>query len=453
MQNPDPSSAAPKRSGVRTFLIIWFGQVISILGSGLTSFALGVYVYQLTGSVTQLGLVLLSHALPSLLFSPIAGVVVDRWDRRHVMLLSDTGSGLASLGIWILLATGNLQIWHIYISAAFNSFFSSFQGPAYMASTTMLIPKEQYGRTAGLIQLGDAMSQIISPLLAGFLIVTIQIEGIILIDFATYLFAMVTLLLVRIPRPKPSIESGGGFLSVMREAIYGWSYIRIRTGLFAMLLIFAFINFTLGIFSALYTPLVLSFTTAEILGTIVSFSGLGMLAGSLVMSAWGGTKRKVDSLFGAIFVGGLALSVSGFRANPWLLGVSGFFFFFILPIANGSSTAIWQTKVEPGVQGRVFATRRMLASFATPVAYLLAGPLADQIFEPFMQSGSNIAMQIGSLIGSGPGRGYGLIFILLGLVISLASILGYLHPRIRLVETELPDVSVVEMLATDDGVV
>jgi MFS family permease len=425
---------------MRTFFIIWFGQVVSLMGSGLTSFALGVYVYTLTGSVTQLGLVLLARALPSLIISPVAGVIVDRWDRRHVMLLSDTGAGLASLGVWVLLATGNLEVWHIYVSAAFNSFFGAFQGPAYMASTTLLVPKEHYGRTAGLVQLGDAFGQILSPILAGFLILTIQIEGIILIDFATYLFAVVTLILVRIPRPKPAAAPQHGLRSIAQEAIYGWKYVKVRTGLFAMLLLFAFINFSLGIFSALYTPLVLSFATADVLGTIISFSGIGMLVGSLLMSAWGGTKRKVDSLFGSIFIGGLALSISGLQANPWLLGVSGFLFFFILPIANGSSTAIWQTKVEPGVQGRVFATRRMLASFATPLAYMLAGPLADLIFEPFMTSGGAIALRIASIIGSGPGRGFGLIFVILGLLISIASLLGYLYPRIRLVEVELPDV-------------
>jgi MFS family permease len=425
---------------MRTFFIIWFGQVVSLMGSGLTSFALGVYVYTLTGSVTQLGLVLLARALPSLIISPVAGVIVDRWDRRHVMLLSDTGAGLASLGVWVLLATGNLEVWHIYVSAAFNSFFGAFQGPAYMASTTLLVPKEHYGRTAGLVQLGDAFGQILSPILAGFLILTIQIEGIILIDFATYLFAVVTLILVRIPRPKPAAAPQHGLRSIAQEAIYGWKYVKVRTGLFAMLLLFAFINFSLGIFSALYTPLVLSFATADVLGTIISFSGIGMLVGSLLMSAWGGTKRKVDSLFGSIFIGGLALSISGLQANPWLLGVSGFVFFFILPIANGSSTAIWQTKVEPGVQGRIFATRRMLASFATPLAYMLAGPLADLIFEPFMTSGGAIALRIASIIGSGPGRGFGLIFVILGLLISIASLLGYLYPRIRLVEVELPDV-------------
>jgi MFS family permease len=356
------------------------------------------------------------------------------------MLLSDTGAGLASLGVWVLLATGNLEVWHIYVSAAFNSFFGAFQGPAYMASTTLLVPKEHYGRTAGLVQLGDAFGQILSPILAGFLILTIQIEGIILIDFATYLFAVVTLILVRIPRPKPAAAPQHGLRSIAQEAIYGWKYVKVRTGLFAMLLLFAFINFSLGIFSALYTPLVLSFATADVLGTIISFSGIGMLVGSLLMSAWGGTKRKVDSLFGSIFIGGLALSISGLQANPWLLGVSGFVFFFILPIANGSSTAIWQTKVEPGVQGRIFATRRMLASFATPLAYMLAGPLADLIFEPFMASGGAIALRIASIIGSGPGRGFGLIFVILGLLISIASLLGYLYPRIRLVEVELPDV-------------
>lgn len=429
-----------RKSGMSTFFIIWGGQVVSIIGTGLTGFALGVYVYQITGSVTQLGLVLLANSLPGIIFAPIAGVVVDRSDRRKVMLLSDAGAGLATLAIWMLLTSGNLEIWHIYISSAVGSFFGVFQGPAYMASVTLLVPKEHYGRTSGLIQLGQAISQILAPILAGFLILTIKIEGVILIDFATFLFAVLTLLFVRIPRPPISDEAESSQGSFLREAMVGLRYVIERQGLLGMLLLFAFVNFSLGFFNALFTPLVLSFTTVEVLGTIASVSGIGLLAGSLLMSVWGGSKRKINSLLGSIFFAGVALSIGPLRPNALLMAVSGFLFLFFVPIANASSNAIWQTKVEPGVQGRVFAARRMLASFATPLAYLTAGPLADNFFEPFMSSDSGIAVQLGMMIGQGPGRGIALLFIIMGMLISFATVIAYLHPRIRRVELELPDV-------------
>lgn len=425
--------------GMGTFLVIWAGQLVSIIGSGLTHFALAVYVYQTTGSATPLGLVLLANALPRLLFAPIAGALADRWDRRWMMILSDTGAGLATLVVWLLLATGKLQVWHIYLTGAASSFFGIFQEPAYRAATTLLVPKEHYGRAAGLVQLGSAIGQIISPILAGLLVVAVQIQGVILIDFATYIFAVLTLSFIRIPRPATTEEGEAGRGSLLREAGYGWSYLKERPGLLGMLILFAFANFSLGFFSALFTPLILSSSTADVLGSILTVSGIGMVVGSMVMSAWGGSKRKINSLMGAIFFGGLAFSLVGVRANPWLIAAATFSFSVIIPIGNGSSQAIWQVKVAPDVQGRVFATRSMIATVATPLAYILAGPLADNVFEPLMAADGTLARSIGTLIGVGPGRGIGLIFIIMGLLIALATVAGYLNPRIRLVEDELPD--------------
>ncbi len=424
---------------MRTFIIIWFGQLISMLGSGLTGFALSVYIYQETGSATQLGLSLLSATLPSLLISPLAGVLVDRWDRRWVMLLSDTGAGLSTLAIWLLLRDGHLAVWHIYLANSANSVVGAFQRPAHMASTTLLVPKRQYGRAAGLTQLGAAVSQIVSPLLAGFLIGRVGIQGVILVDFATYLVAALSLLLVRIPRPAVSGAAEGRSGTVLREAGYGLAYLRRRPGLMGLLVLFSFCNFTLGLYSVLFTPLVLSFSTADALGGVLSAGGFGMLAGSLVMSGWGGTRRKVDSLMGALVLVGAFLGLAGLRPDPFLVGVAAFGFFFLVPIANGSSQAIWLAKVAPEVQGRVFATRAMMAMVANPLAYLLAGPLVDRLFGPLMATGGALRDSVGVVIGAGPGRGIGLLFITVGLLMSLATVVAYLHPRVRLLEQELPD--------------
>jgi hypothetical protein len=432
------------RQGVGTFLVIWAGQLISIVGSGLTNFALGVYVYQNTGSATQLGLVLLAGALPQLLLAPVAGVLVDRWDRRWMMMLSDTGSGLTTVAIWLLLAVGKLEIWHIYLLGAMSSVFGVFQRPAHMAATTVLVPKEHYGRASGLTQLGYAIGQVFSPILAGFLMVVVGVKGVILIDVATYLVAVTTLAVVRIPRPRISEAGKAAKGSVLREASYGWKYLRERPGLMGLLVLFAIANFALGFFSALFTPLMLSFTSEGVMGSVMSVGGVGMLIGSLLMSAWGGPRRKIHGVMTALFLFGIGLSVTGLRADPWLIGAAIFTGFLLLSICNASSQAIWQAKVAPDLQGRVFATRMMMAIFATPLAYLLAGPLADLVFEPLMAPDGALAESLGRLIGVGTGRGIGLIFILMGLLISFAAAVAYLHPRIRLVEEELPD-HVVEL--------
>jgi MFS family permease len=426
--------------GFPTFLLIWSGQFVSLTGSGLTGFALGVWVFQRTGSVTQFALISLFTALPGIVFSPIAGALVDRWDRRWAMILSDTGSGLCTLGIALLLVANRLEVWQIYILMALSSTFSALQWPAYSAATTLLVPKKHLGRASGMVQLGQAVAQIASPMLAGVLLGVIQIEGIILIDFVTFAFALLTLAVVRVPKPELTAEGKAGQGSLLQEAAYGWKYIKARPGLLGLLLLFATTNFTSGIVQVLFTPLVLSFTTTSVLGTIMSIGGLGFLGGSLTMGIWGGPKVKVNGILIFLVLQASVLFAAGFPPQVAILAAAGFIYFFSHPIINGCSQAIWQSKTAPDVQGRVFSVRRMIAWSSLPLAYLTAGPLADRLFEPLMSEGGMLANSIGQIIGTGQGRGVGLLYILLGLVSMLATATAFLYPRLRRVEVELPDV-------------
>jgi MFS family permease len=394
-------SQAAASKGVKTFTVIWLGQLVSLTGSGLTGFALGVWVYQRTGSVTQFALISLFTALPGIVFSPLAGAYVDRWDRRWAMIISDAGAGACTLVVALLLLADRLEVWQIYLLMAVSSTFSAFQWPAYSAATTMLVPKEHLGRASGMVQLGQAMAQIAAPTLAGVLMGLIQVEGVILIDFATFLFAVLTLLLVRIPRPEASAEGQAGKGSIFREAAYGWKYIVARPGLLGLLLLFATTNFTTGIVQVLFTPLVLSFTTAAVLGTILSIGGLGFLAGSVTMGIWGGPEPHVHGIYAFLLLQGLVLFAAGVPPQVAILASAAFFFFFSLPIVNGCSQAIWQSKVAADVQGRVFAVRRMIAWSSLPLAYLAAGPLADRVFEPLMVEGGPLAASVGRILGTG----------------------------------------------------
>ena len=434
--------------GFRTFLLIWFGQLISLTGSGLTGFALGVWVYQRTGSVTQFALISLSTALPGIVFSPIAGALVDRWDRRIAMLLSDSGAGLCTLILALLFLSGRLEVWHIYIAMAISSSFSAFQWPAYSAATTLLVPKEHLGRASGMVQLGEAAAQLASPAMAGVLMGVISVPGVMLVDFVTFLFAVFTLLVVRVPRPEITLEGQASRGSLLAEAGFGWTYISARPGLLGLLLFFAMTNFATGFVQVLYTPLVLSFTTAAVLGVLLSTGGVGFLVGSLMMSVWGGPKRRIYGIFGAQLLMGAVLFLAGFPPQAWILGVAAFLFFFSLPITNGCSQAIWQIKTAPDVQGRVFAVRRMIAWASLPLSYLLAGPLADQIFEPLLFESGPLAGSLGQIIGVGDGRGTALLFILSGCIILLATLAAYLYLPLRRVEAELPDIVVEERLAS-----
>lgn len=436
---------------LRTFFIIWFGQLVSTIGSGLTGFALGVWIYQETNSVTLFSLNLLAYALPYLLVSPLAGAVVDRWNRRWVMIMSDTGAGLSTLSIAVLYLTGYLEVWHVLIATAFNAAFSTFQWPAYSAVTTLLVPKAHLGRAGGMVQIGEAISQLIAPAVAGALFVTVGLQGVVLADFATYLIAVLTLLVVRVPSPSRTEEGEQGRGSIWKEAIFGWGYIVGRPGLLGLLLIFAAYNFLAGLMNPLIAPMLLDMTSPDMLGYLVSIVGLGMLVGTLVMSAWGGPRRRIHGVLGFLALGGFFISLLGLRPLIPLMAIAGFSMMFTMPIVNGSSQAIWQSKVSPDIQGRVFTVRRMIAWSTMPLAYVIAGPLADRIFKPLLMEGGALADSVGLVIGVGPGRGTGLMFILIGLLCILVSLAGYSNPRVRNVEMELPDAMPAHEMTTDRG--
>ena len=424
---------------MRIFFLVLFGQQISLIGSGLTGFAMGVWVYQRTGSVTQLSLVSLSAILPGILVSPLAGVLIDRWNRGRAMILSDTGAGIGTLAIVSLLTDGRLEVWHICLANAFISVFNGFQEPAFSAATTLLVPEQHLGRASGMTRSGEAVAQLASPVIAGVLMGIIHIQGVILIDFATFIFAVTTLMIVRIPDiEKTSVgESGKG--SVLREAVYGWLYITARPGLFGLLIFFAATNFFSASVGMLVTLLVLSFASAAVLGAIMTTGGLGMLAGSLIMGVWGGPKQLILGIFGFSLLCGLSIMAAGFYTHALLLTVFAFLYFFGVPIINGCSQVIWQRKVAPDIQGRVFATRNMIALSSIPFGYLTAGPLADHVFEPLMAIGGPLAETLGRVIGTGPGRGIGLMFIIMGVFIMLATVIAYGYLPLRRVEDDLTD--------------
>jgi MFS transporter, DHA3 family, macrolide efflux protein len=429
-----------KSYGMRIFILIWFGQSVSMIGSSLTSFGLGIWVYQQTKSITQFALVSLSLALPIILISPFAGALVDRWSRRWVMILSDLGSGLSTLAIAILLTTNQLEIWHIYLATAISATCGTFQIPAYEAAITMLVPKQHFGRANGMVQMGIALGQLIAPVLGGVLLVFIHLQGIIFIDFITFLFAIIPLLLVRFADPQDLSDQKTGQKKLLQSAIEGWQYIASRSGLLSLLVFTAISNFIVGFAEVLFTPLVLSFASEIELGTVLSIGGMGMLIGSLVVSTWGGSQRYILNVFGFTILGGLSILAAGMKTSVALVAVAAFLFFFGLPISNSSSQVIFQKKVSPHIQGRVFAFTGAVTAAALPLAYVIAAPLAEKIFEPLMSVDGWLAGSIGKIIGVGSGRGIGLLFAVLGILTILFTIVAYQYPRLRFVDDELPDI-------------
>ena len=424
------------------FTIVWVGQIVSLLGTSMTGFALTIWVYETTGSATALALVGFFFITPMLVFSPIAGVIVDRHDRKLMMMLSDLASGIVTVAILILYLSGQLQIWHLYLSAVIQGLFQTFQWPAYSAAISVMIPKEQYGRANGMLSLAETGSNIFAPLLAGALIGVIGLAGILTIDIITFVFAIATLLIIHIPKPKATAEGSASRGSIWKEAAYGFRYILERRSLLGLQGVFMLGNFFVSIPMAILPAMILASTNNNelIYGSVSSAGAIGGVVGGLAMSAWGGPKRRIhgvlagwaiSSLLGTILMG-LGNSLPVWAAASFL-GV------FFVPIINGSNQAIWQSKVAPDLQGRVFSIRRLIAWFVNPGAMLIAGPLADKVLEPAMQTESSLSSIFGRLVGTGAGAGMSLIFIFAGLMAMLVGIGGYFIPTIRNVETILPD--------------
>lgn len=426
---------------MKIFLLIWFGQLVSAIGSRLTGFAIGVWMYQQTGSVTQYALIYLFTYLPETLMSPIAGTLVDRWDRRIAMIVSDTGAALSTLAIALLLFNNYLTAWNLYLILTIKAGFTAFQIPAYTAATTLLVSKQHYSRTGGMIQLAQATSQVAAPMLAGFLVSAIQVEGVFVIDFFTFLIATFTLLTVKFPQPEASLAGKNSKGSFWREMSIGWQYITERPGMLGLLIFLLIPFFTLGMLETLFTPLILSFASVAELGIVLTVGGCGWVLGSACIASWRGLKKHVYGIFSFVVMQGCCLLLSGLQHSVALAGLGCFGYLFAYPIILSCNQAIWQNKVSPDLQGRVFGVRRLIEQIPPGIAYIVAGPLVDNYFEPWLAKNGLLADSVGKILGVGTGRGISFLFIIIGSLNILATFFAYQYPKIRLIDESLPDTS------------
>lgn len=429
------------RRGMTGFTIVWIGQLLSLLGTSMTTFALTIWAFQQTGRATDLALIGFFFMLPLLLVSPFAGAIVDRSNRKMMMMVSDLAAGLVTIAVLILYLNGWLQIWHLYISAFVTGIFQTFQWPAYSAAISTMLPKEQFARANGMIALAESGSGILAPVLAGALLALAGMGAVFAIDIFSFIFAIGALLVVVIPQPKETQEGKESKGSLWREAVFGFHYIWQRPSLLGLQLIFLFGNFFSTLGFTLLAPMILARTGSNelVFGSVQSISAMGGVAGGLLMSAWGGPKKLVWGVLGGWVLAGVAHVLLGLGQTAVLWAAAGFMMGLLTPIINGSNQAIWQAKVEPDLQGRVFSIRRLVAWVAIPLATLLAGPLADFVMEPAMQADSTFAQAMGHLVGSGPGAGMSLIILLSGVMVLVVALTAMNVPVIREVDELLPD--------------
>ncbi len=440
----DTASATPKSKqpkGMFAFSLVWVGQVISILGSSMTGFGLTIWMYQQTKSATALAMMQVAFITPFLLLSPLAGVMVDRYNRKIMMMVSDLAAGLSTVILLILFATGHMQFWFLYVAQVLNGIGNTFQWPAYSAAISTMVPKEQYSRANGMMSLLDGGPGVLAPLIAGALLPFIKIQGIMFIDVATFLIAIGALMLVFIPQPVKTEEGQKEQGKIWKEAAYGFKYIFSRPSLLGLQIIFLFGNLFAGIGWAVFAPMVLARTNSNSLlfGSVQTAGAVGGILGGVAMSAWGGFKRKVHGVLAGHMLAGACSAMIGVATGlplwiPFMVLTTA-----IVPLINTSNQTIWQSKVAPDLQGRVFSARRLIAWVTNPISPIIGGTLSDFVLEPAMKGHTGLASFFGPLVGTGPGAGMGLLFFLCGLGVVSVGLVGYFIRPIRDAETMLPD--------------
>ena len=433
--------------GMQGLVVIWAGQMISGIASSVTAVALPVWIFNLTDGVETglaIGLWEFFFFGSYLLFVQIAGVLIDRYDRRMMMLVYDFVSLAVMAALLAINSNWELKVWHLYVASVFQGVGFAFQSPSYSAVIAVMLPRRQYVHANGLMSLLGNAPDIFGPILAGVLIIAVGLNGILALNLFAFIISIGALLFAEIP-PMPRTPEGetshGKFL---KEAVYGLKYIFRRPGLLGLQLIFFFGNLFSGMalsVAALY-PMILLRTggDSQAVGAVQSSGALAAVIVGLYISISGRIKRPIraillgwilSSLFGLTLLGiGQALTV-------WIIAyvIDSIFD----PVVGVSIETFLQTKVPPDLQGRVFSASDFMAQAIIPFTPLLAGFLGDSVFEPAMLQKGLLPNTFGWLVGTGPGSGFGLMILLCGIGGTLVGLSGYLFPAVRNVDEDLPD--------------
>jgi MFS transporter, DHA3 family, macrolide efflux protein len=434
----------PRPHGMQGLLVIWLGQIVSGIASSITAVSLPIWIFSITGSGTSVGLLEFFFFGSYLLFALFAGVLIDRYNRKMMMLVYDFMSLSAMAVLLVVQTAGRLEVWHLYLAAVFQGIGFAFQSPSYSAAITSMVSKAEYVRANGLMSLLNDAPEILGPLLAGGLYLVIGLNGILAMNLLAFVFSIGALLFVEVPSQSRNRDVGLSSKRLFIQTLYGIRYILRRPGLLGLLLIFFTGNLFSGIAlsTAALFPMILLRTgnDTQAVGIIQSMGALMAVLGGLFLTGWGGIKRPIN----AILLGWILSSIFGLT----FLGIGQIFLIWLVgmginsvfePVVNVSVDTFLQTKIPPDVQGRVFSASDFFSQALIPFTPLLAGLFGDRIFEPAMQQGGPLTNVFGWLVGTGPGAGFGLLILLCGVGGTLVGLSGYLVPEIRNLDQQMPD--------------
>ncbi|MET8156123.1 MFS transporter [Sphaerisporangium sp. NPDC005289] len=431
-----PVTSGGVRPSIPRFLAVALSQLTSVVGSALTEFAVPLWVYTTTGSVAMFALMAVVGLVPGLLTAPVAGAIVDRASRRRVMLAGDVAAFSIQLAFGVLLWTGHLSVGLIYPLLGCLSVALTFQRIAYMSAVPQLVPKHYLGHAVGIMQLGNGTAQLLVPIFAVGLLAGIGLGGILVLDVASYAVAIVTLLAVRFPATMPWRRRE----SIKAEILGGLRYSLGHRGFVAMLLFFVVLNVFLSPLLLMFSPLVLSFAGLADVGRIAFLAGVGTFAGALIMIVWGGPRRmRLRGVLLCTLILGCFCLVTGLRADLTVIAVGVCGMTLWITLLNGIYTTIVQVKVPQRFHGRVFAMNTLIAWSTLPIGFGLVAPYAAAVLDPLLARGGALAPTVGALLGTGPGRGIGLMYVLFGAVIVLIVLVATRVPALARFDQEVPD--------------
>lgn len=399
---------------MKKFMTIWIGELISSIGSGMTAFAVAIYVYQLTGSATLVSVTALLAYLPTILLNPVGGILADRYDRRLMMILGDSLSALGLLFIFICIQTGHAGVLPVCIGVTISSVFISLLEPAYKATVTDLLSEEEYTKASGLVQIAGASKYLISPFIAGLILSFTDIRVILIIDMATIFVTVFAVASVRnsIHVAKPNKDNLNFFIE-FRE---GMKSITSDKGVSSLVLLMAFMCFFVAFIQTLMTPLILAFSNAKTLGIMESVSAVGMLIGGVSLGILNIKRNYSRILMVSLMAAGVFMAMTGTTTDIWLIVVFCILFFTALPFINTCADVLIRTRIPNNLQGRAWGMISVLTQIGYVVAYAVCGVLADYVFNPMLMEDGILAGSVGRLIGTGEGRGIGLMLIITGIL-------------------------------------
>lgn len=424
-----------------TFYTLLVTQTFSLIGSRMTAVAVGIWVFSKTGLAAPLLLVSFFTELPGMLIGGLAGVLVDRWNRKAVLVLADTGQALGSLLLLLSFQSESFQLWHLYAISLLQGVFAAFQGPAEGATVTLLIPEGQRERANGIIELAFPLAGVLAPMLAGLVYVWVGVVGVLAIDLVTFLFAAGVASLLPIPQPPPSEEGQAGRGNYLAELRGGLRFVQARRALLGFMMYLAFNNFLLNGPLDLMIPYSISITGSEAqTGLVLGLMSLGAFAGAMLATVIGGWRPRMRlMLIATLFNGVMFLALAAGRSLPWL-GVSILLLMIPLPLNNALYKSTLQIKTPPDLQGRVFALINQLYLLGSTTSFLLVGYLVDRVVNPWAKTFSLPWLERLGL--GGPAAGVSLVLLVTGLLVLLSAGLTLGRRPIRTLEADLPDYTV-----------